>query len=235
MTGSIQSVLAVVTARGGSKGLPGKNLAICAGKPLLAWTIEAGLQARCVSDVLVSSDSPQILDFCAGYDIECLRRPDHLATDEASSLDVLSHVVEWADSQRRAWDWLMLLQPTSPLRTARHIDEAFEQLAASSCDGLISVTPATHHPYKAFTLKDGALHGIINDDYPFAPRQSLPDCYFANGALYITRFEQFRRSARLLGDHTLPYVMDRASSVDIDKPADLIEAEGLLLARAEPS
>ncbi len=222
------SVLAIIPARGGSKGLPGKHLRMLAGKPLIAWTLEAALSARCIDHVVVTSDDSAILQVAQQTNrracVRTLLRPSELAQDDTPSEPVVAHALKaCADI---ASSIVVLLQPTSPLRTAEDIRQALDKLKDNAADAVISVFEPPHSPYKCFIERhDGCLSGAINDNAPFQPRQSLPRAWMPNGAIYAVRTARFERTGRLFGERTLPYVMSAARSVDIDIEADLAQAE----------
>lgn len=223
-------VLAIVPARGGSRGIPKKNLALVAGRSLLDRAVAAGLDARRVRRVVVSSDDDEILAAARRAGAEAIRRPPLLATDHARSEPVVAHAIEAVAPF--VPDVVCLLQPTSPLRDADDVDEALRLLEGDpSLDAVLSVFEPRHSPYKAFRLDDGGcLAGVVDDDAPFRPRQELPLTFHPNGAVYAIRTEVFLRSGRLLGPRTAPYVMPRERSIDVDTPEDLARAEAYLAA-----
>lgn len=224
-----KKVLAAILARGGSKGIPGKNLVPLAGKPLITWTVEAAMGAHCIDDVVVSSDSEEILEVSKYSGAEGILRPKELATNDASSNDALAHLIKRLKEMGRDYHYVMLLQPTSPLRTAGDIDAAFEKMHQSGAQALISVVAPKQSPLKAFKVqKDGFLEGIINNAYPFMARQKLPKTYYANGAIYIVEPDRFQKSRSFLAEKTVPFEMDCDRSIDIDTVDDLKEAERLL-------
>lgn len=225
-----KEVLAAILARRGSKGIPGKNLVLLAGKPLIAWTIEAALGANCINDVVVSSDSEAILGAARDFGAEGLLRPQELATDDAGSAGALIHLIKQLEKSGRDYRYVMLLQPTSPLRTAEDIDAAFEKMKQSGAQALISVTAPDQSPLKAFMVRDdGFLEGVVNNEYPFMARQKLPKTYYANGAIYIIDSVLFMKNGSFLVQKTAHFEMDRERSVDIDTMVDLKKAEGFLL------
>lgn len=225
-------VLAVIPARGGSKGLPNKNIREVAGKPLLAWSIEAALSSTRVTRVVVSSDSEEIRTVAIRHGAEAIERPAELATDSAPSEPVLTHVLETLAKAATRPDIVILLQPTSPLRTADDIDRALALLDGSSADAVISVSEPPHSPYKCFRqTEDGYLAGLFSDEAPFERRQDLPRALMPNGAIYAIRTAAFARSGRLLTSRTLPYEMPEARSLDVDNGRDL-ETAATALGRA---
>lgn len=229
MVAMTDKALAIIPARGGSKGLPRKNVLELAGKPLITWTIEACLQSSFVDRVIVSSDDEEILEVAANSGAEGLRRPNELATDSALTVPVISHVISNLDETSESFRYIVLMQPTSPLRTSRHLDEAFMSLISSGATSLISVSRPSHSPLKSFRIEGGYLKGLVNDSYPFMRRQDLPKTYLANGAIYIVDINEFKKTQLLLTSRCLPYEMDSSASIDIDDMNDLKKAEILLL------
>lgn len=226
------SVLAVIPARGGSRGVPRKNLALVAGRPLLAWTVDAALHANRVDRVVVSSDDEEVLCTASNLGAEALLRPEELATDHARSESVVSHAL---DVVVDAVDVVVLLQPTSPLRTSDHIDDALTNMMAG-VDAVISVVEPTKSPFKAFYQSDaGYLVPVAADpEAPFVPRQTLPASFFPNGAIYAVRAEAFRRHSSFLPPATVPFLMDEVASLDVDTTVDL-EIAGQILAGHKPA
>jgi CMP-N,N'-diacetyllegionaminic acid synthase len=228
------TTLAVIPARGGSKGVPMKNVAPVGGKPLIAWTIEAALVASSHPRVVVSTDDPDIVRVAREWGAEVpFLRPAELATDEAAGEAPVVHALEWLRSED-GWepDLVMCLQPTSPLRSAHDIDASIARLEALNADSLVSVTPANQHPYWMKRL-DG--DGWV---YPFLPeavgarRQELPPVYALNGAIYLARRSAFLAAGRWYVGRTCSYIMPAERSLDVDTPWDLHLA-GLLLAERQ--
>lgn len=222
---NIMKIVAIIPARGGSKGIPRKNLINFLGKPLMQWSIEAALKSKYITDVVVSSDDDEILNEAKkNNSVFRIKRPSELAQDNSKTEPVLAHVLE--SLKDRDFDFLILLQPTSPLRTSKEIDLAFEKIVNSNANSLISVCELEHHPYKSFKIDDkGYLKGIINNDFPFFPRQELPKTYRANGAIYIIKVEDFLKHKSLLTNKTIHYKMSQEQSLDIDTLDDLKSVE----------
>ena len=215
-------VLAIIPARGGSKGLKGKNIAPLNGMPLIAYSIKA---AKYVDLCLVSSDSQQILDIAKTYGSETLRRPDELASDTASSESAVTHVL----SAYPGFDLILLLQPTSPLRRARDIDLALESMIASNATALISVYEPRHTPFKCCKLNEsGFLTGLADNKTPFMRRQDLPVALMPNGAIYLIYKKEFFHNASFFTEKTIPYTMSIEASADIDTQEDLEHVSELL-------
>jgi len=226
---SKRRVLAVIPARGGSKGIPGKNMVTLAGKPLLWWTLNAAKNATCITDIIVSSDDKDILHYAEDCGVCSLARPAALATDSARSEPVITHALQVLSKQNKNYDDLILLQPTSPLRTANHIDDAYDYWNSEGADALISVKRIPSSVLKSFFVGEtGRMSGIVDNVYPFMPRQLLPDTYTANGAIYMVKVASFLSGGALFQDDTLAYKMEQSDSIDIDCIDDLQSAEQVL-------
>jgi N-acylneuraminate cytidylyltransferase len=212
-----KSVLAIILARGGSKGIFKKNLTIAYGKPLIQWTIDAAKQSPSISKTIVSSDDKDILELAKALEVETLLRPAQLALDNSSSESAIAHCLSELDKKNEYYDFIMLLQPTSPARNSKHIEESIETLLNSNATSLISAYIPEHSPFKSFTVnKAGFLTGIINNDLPFLPRQSLPAAYYPNGAIYLIRSESFRLNHSLFTNECIAFLMSIDDSIDID-------------------
>lgn len=218
-----KKVLAIIPARGGSKGLPRKNIINLAENPLISWTIKASLNSKYISKTIVSSDSEEILEIAIKYGAEIIKRPDEFATDSSSSEVVVKHVLESIEGK---FDYIVLLQPTSPLRDAKDIDNAFEKLFSSEASALISVCECDNKILKAFKENEFRyIEGISNNQYPFMRRQDLPKTYMSNGAIYITNVEEFLKNESFFTDKTISYEMSLEKSLDIDTLKDLEKVE----------
>lgn len=226
MSCATPSVLAVIAARGGSKGLPGKNIRPLGGRPLIAWSVEAALRAQCIGRVVVSTDSPEIAAaaVAAGAEVPFLR-PAELATDGATSADVLAHAL----AQCPGHEIFVLLQPTSPLRTAADLDQAFARMQAVGADGCVSVSEATQSPWLMYRVGDpGWLEPVLGPWPGGMRRQDLPPVYLLNGAFYFMRIDNFLRERKLVTSRCIAHVLPEARSVDIDTLADFEQAEAAL-------
>jgi len=226
-----EKTVAVIPARGGSKGIPRKNLTTVLGKPLIAYTIEAAIKAQTVDKVIVSTDDEHIAAASQDYGAEVpFIRPHHLATDTATTLSVLQHAITYlAEHQNYLADMVVCLQPTSPLRSAEDIDAAVKLCLDSGADSVVSLCQAKHHPYWMKKIVDGRVHPLMNEDENhYTRRQDLPPVYQLNGALYITRTNVLLEENRVLGKYTAPYIMPQDRSIDIDTSNDLKFATVLL-------
>jgi CMP-N,N'-diacetyllegionaminic acid synthase len=236
----MKNVLGLIPARGGSKGIPRKNIALLAGRPLLAFTCEAALASRVLNRVVLSTDNKEIADVGRQYGIEVpFIRPTSLAQDETPSIDVVQHAVEHL-RDREQWipDVVVLLQPTSPLRKARHIDEAVDWMRETKADTVVSVIEVPHrfNPHSVMQLKDGELVDFLPapPDFDRFRRQALPVLYARNGpAVLASRVEVILNAKSLYGARVVPYLMTEEESVDIDSELDLWVAEQLIARSGE--
>ena len=227
-------ILAIIPARGGSKGIPRKNLRLLAGRPLIAHTIEAALAATSLDRILVSTDDKEIAAVAKEQGVEIWMRPNKLGHDDATTLAVLQHHIAELASEGYQPDSVMTLQPTSPLRTADHIDSSAAQFAADSiADSLVSCIEVPHifHPYSVMRKDDTGYLRPFLDGGPHPTRRQDKDAVFArNGAaIYITRAA--RLSEYIFGGRLIAFPMALDESIDIDTEADLMEAERLLTIR----
>ena len=214
-------ILSIIPARGGSKGLRKKNIVNLLGKPLIAWSIEASMSSEYISKTIVSSDDDEVLEIAKRYKSETIKRPNELATDDSSSEEVVKHVLEFV---KESFEFLVLLQPTSPLRDKTDIDMAFRKLISINATSLISLKEFDNKVLKSFIEKDdGFIEGLVNNNYPFMRRQDLPKIYLSNGAIYIVKVDEFIKNNSFFTDKTIPFLMDDAKSVDIDSIEDLNE------------
>ena len=222
-----KSILAVILARGGSKRLPGKNILDLAGKPLIAWSIEAGLNSKYIDTVVVSSDSDEILDISKNIGTDIIKRSDELASDTATSFDAIKHTIE---NTIETFDYVILLQPTSPLRNNSHIDEAFELLIKTNAAAIISVVEMDHSPLWSNTLpKDMSMVNFLKNEVLYKRSQDLVKYYRLNGAIYICKSEKLlEEKSFFLKENIYAYKMDRESSIDIDDGFDFSIAEFLI-------
>lgn len=230
-------VLGVVTARAGSKGLPGKNLKLLAGKPLLAYTVEAAKASGAIDRLILSTEDEQIAD--AGRALGCdvpFIRPRDLAQDDTPHLPVIQHAVSWmADRASYRPDAVMILQPTSPLRQASDIRAAIELLDRSGADSVLSASevPAHAHPMRALRIDDtGAAVLFVTGEpvrHRINRRQDLPAAWMMNGAIYVCRTHLlFAGQPSLYGDRVMVYRMPADRSLSIDDARDWDEAERAL-------
>jgi N-acylneuraminate cytidylyltransferase len=227
----------VIPARGGSKGLPGKNIRLLGGKPLIAYSIEAARQMAADDDIYVSTDDAEIraVAEACGLPVPFLR-PAELATDTAGTYEVLLHALDFAEAQGKSYDCLLLLQPTSPFRLKRHLEEALALLAAhEAAEMVVSVKITRANPYYLLALEDGSGYLRPFAEGGFTRRQDAPPVYEYNGSLYAIRCSALR-AHRSFATFTrrLKYVMEELFSLDIDTLEDWRYGECLLNANLIP-
>lgn len=225
-----KNILAIIPARGGSKGLPRKNIIDLAGKPLITWTITASIESKYITKTIVSSDDDEILDISKSFGAQTIRRPDELALDTSSSEMVIENVLEELNKDKTfVIDLVILLQPTSPLRSSDDIDSALEMMVSKNATALISVYQTDNKVLKAFVEnEDGYIKSPFNKRYPFMRRQDLPSIFMPNGAIYIITKDEFDLHKTLITDKTAFYEMNKDKSIDIDNEDDLEVAERYL-------
>jgi len=222
--------LALIPARGGSKGLKDKNIRLLNNKPLLAYTIEAAKESRIFDRIIVSTDSEKIAVVALKYGAEVpFMRPKELATDTASSMDVLIYTIELLQESNDKYDYVALLQPTSPLRTSQDIVGAVNLLIEKNANSVVSVCKVEHSPLWSNTLpEDLSLKDFIRPEIRNLRRQDLPIFYRLNGAIYIVKVSYILESKDFFGQESYAYIMPVNRSVDIDTELDLVLAEVLL-------
>lgn len=220
-------ILAVIPARGGSKGLPRKNIRPLAGKPLIAWSIEEALKVDAIHTLICSTEDDEIADIARDFGCPVpYMRPRELAGDETSGIDVLVNVLEYHKERDIHFDALINLQCTSPLRTAAHIEAAIALFREKGAKNLISVCEAEHNPHWMMTLApDGTLAPLLDDTYLSTRRQDLPRVFRPNGAIYMADVENFLIRKDFKSPAPVPYVMSSRDSVDIDDEKDFQLAE----------
>lgn len=222
-------MLAIIPARGGSKGLPGKNIRMLASKPLICYTIDAARGVLSDKDICVSSDSKEITDVVEKYGLKVpFLRPSVLATDTSKTTDVLFHALDFYERRGEQYETLLLLQPTSPFRSAEHIREALELY-----DGTVDMVVSVKHSHSASVIcsenEDGYLELTLNKG---ADRRQNLNYYEYNGAIYIINVNSFKRERKLTFKKIKKYVMDNESSLDIDSRLDYEFAQMLMQKRS---
>ncbi|KOY82378.1 acylneuraminate cytidylyltransferase family protein [Lysinibacillus sp. FSL H8-0500] len=223
------NILAIIPARGGSKGLPRKNVKELAGKPLIAWTIEAAKQSKYISRVILSSEDPEIIEVAQQYSCDVpFIRPIELAQDDTSTIDVIIHAIE----QCKDFDYIVLLQPTSPLRTTEDIDDCIQKLIENKADFCVSVTETTKSPYWMYTMENDKMSPLLQQEQLITRRQELPIVYALNGAVYVAKTDALLAEKSFLTEHTIGYTMPQEKSFDIDTSIDFKICECLLVDRS---
>jgi len=227
-----KNILGLIPARGGSKGLPRKNIKPLLGKPLIAWTIEQALASKYLDKVVVSTDDKEITEISKKYGAEIpFIRPKELAEDNAKGIDVVLHTIDWLkeNDKKKQYDLIILLQPTSPLRKSDDIDRAIELLFLKEAKAIVSVCEVDHHPLWANTLpEDGCMKDFIRKEIMNKNRQELPVFYRLNGAIYLAYCNYIKQYRSFIGENTFAYIMPRERSIDIDDEVDFGLAEILM-------
>lgn len=224
-------ILAVIPARGGSKGVPGKNIKILGDRPLIAYSIESAKKSRLISAIMVSTDSDDIAAVAMKYGAKVpFMRPKELAEDATPTLAVLQHAVDFYESQGQIFDAVCLLQPTSPFRGKDLIDKAIEKFTAANADALVSVLPVPHeyNPHWTFLSDDNQLLQIATgDEKLISRRQDLPKAYHRDGAVYITK-TSIIKAGSMYGTRLAYIESNPENYVNIDTPSDWEKAASLL-------
>lgn len=221
--------LIIIPARGGSKGIPKKNIVELAGRPLIDYTIQAALKVAPIDHIILSTDSEEIVTVAERCGLPvAYRRPAALATDTAGSREVILDAMDWADNQGIGYDAVVLLQPTSPLRLAEDILGAMSMFTPD-IDMVVSVAEARCNPYyNCFETDETGYLKISKGEGQYTRRQDVPPVYEYNGAVYVINPQSIRKMTLGSFPRRVPYVMPAERSVDIDAPVDLLVAEHLL-------
>lgn len=218
-------ILAIIPARGGSKGLPRKNIRKLAGKPLIAWTIAEAKKSKYINRLILSSEDDEIIEVAKQYGCEVpFKRPEELAQDDTSGIEPVLHAIQ----QCPGYDYIVLLQPTSPLRTVKDIDGCIEKLLYSDADFCVSVTVPEKSPYWMYTLENERMIPLLSKDQLIDRRQDLPKSYALNGAIYVAKVSRFIEKKSFIAENTLAYIMSNENSFDIDTLIDFKICEYLI-------
>jgi CMP-N-acetylneuraminic acid synthetase len=225
-------VLGIVTARGGSKGIPRKNIRLLGGRPLIEYTAEAALAARRLARVILSTDDPEIaaVGRRSGLDVPFMRPPE-LARDDTPSLPVLQHAVRWLEEREECYDAICLLQPTHPLRRPETIDGCITLLEESDADSVLTTLPVPihHHPHWVYLRgEDGLLRLATGETAPPPRRQALAPAFHREGSVYVTRRDVLIEGNSLYGRRVVGYPADPERSINIDGPEEWEQAERLI-------
>jgi len=233
----VNQILGVITARGGSKGIPRKNLVRLAGKPLVQWTVEAALGSKLLTRLILSTDDPEIAALARelGVDVPFMR-PEELSTDDAPTVPVLQHAVDFLERKGFSFDAICLLQPTSPLRKTQHINDCIEMLFEENADAVVSVltVPHQYNPHWVYLQnEDATLRLSTAEREPIPRRQLLPPAFHRDGSVYVVRRDVLMEQNSLFGQRLVGYPLDSDQAVNIDSAEQLAQAEELLLLREE--
>lgn len=225
-------VLGLIPARGGSKGVPRKNIKLLCGKPLLAYTVESALQAKCLSKVILSTEDEEIAKIGKSLGVEVpFMRPEELASDTAATLPVVLHAVQALEVKGERFDAVCLLQPTNPLRRAEDIDRCVELLKKTGADSVISVLPVPHEynpKWVYWETTDGNLILSTGESEPISRRQDLPPAFHREGSIYVIETRALLKYRNLYGKKVLGYKMEPKNAINIDTIEDWGIAENLI-------
>lgn len=220
-------VLAIIPARGGSKGIPGKNIKLLGGKPLIAWTIEVAKQSQYIDRLIVSSDDDEIIEVAEKYGCEVpFKRPAELAQDDTPGIEAILHALNTLPER---YEYVVLLQPTSPLRQVEDIDQCIEMCEREQAYSCVTVSPVSENPQWMFTFADGyCLKSALNEEKKYTRRQEMPAYFVLNGSVYVMQCEWLRREKKIFSEKTKAIVTPKERSVDIDELFDFAMCEWLL-------
>lgn len=229
-----KNILGLIPARGGSKGLPRKNIKPLSGKPLIAWTIEQALASKYLDRVVVSTDDKEIAEISIKYGAEVpFMRPKELARDDSTTSDVILHVLKWFEDVGEKYDYLALLEPTSPLREKNDIDKCIELLIDNEAAKSIVSVSKLESAHPEFNVVIDKKSGFIKKvdgttEFKVLRRQDLPDIYFFDGTIYISEVKAFFKNQTFYHNRTLAYIVPRWKSIEVDEIFDLICVEAII-------
>jgi len=226
----MSKLIAIIPARGGSKGISDKNKSLLGGKPLISHTIEPAINCELLTEIIVTSDDKKILEISSEVSdkLILIDRPNHLSTDDASLIDVTDHAIQtYIKAGNESPDTIILLQPTSPFRTSDDIVSATEQFNNSPLNSLLSVSAPIQHPSDFIYKENSSWRACFKNDHTQEGRQNFIETWFINGAIYIVDFEHFKKYKKFYSlDSCEIFHMSIENSIDIDSPIDLLMAEG---------
>ena len=222
-----KKILGFIPARGGSKGIPGKNIYPTAGKPLIAWTIESAKKSEFLDDVYVSTNDEHIAQVSSFFGAHIIERPDALATDTSRTIDALMHTINTLKEQEKTYDYAMILQPTCPLRTSTQIDACICQAVDNNQESVVSVHPIPHYPFLIRHIENIENGSALNRILPFSStirRQDAPIPYYVDGVLYLHKTDILTPDTSL-NDAQYGFVIEEATSMDINTLEELLSCE----------
>lgn len=226
-----KTFLAIIPARGGSKGLPGKNIKMLNNKPIIAWSIEAGLKSQYMDNVAVSTDSEEIAEVAKTYGAEIpFLRDASLANDTASSFSVIKNVIDFYKKQNITYDFIVLLEPTSPLREVSDIDLAIEKLLSSTADSIVGIAK-TEDQNPAFLIhknEKNFISGYENKEMQVLRRQDIKDVYFFEGTIYVSKTDALLTTQTFYHKNTIGYEVPKYKSLEIDDIYDFVMVEAIM-------
>jgi CMP-N,N'-diacetyllegionaminic acid synthase len=221
-----EKILAIIPARGGSKGVPRKNIRLLAGKPLIAWTLDEAKKSKYIDRLILSTEDEEIIKVASEYGCEVLKRPVELAQDDTPGIEPVIHAI---NTLKEDYDYVILLQPTSPLRSVNNIDGCIEQCISRGAPACVSVIEVQQSPYWMYHLDDDMkLKSFVQNSEAINRRQDLPKVYVLNGAVYVAKSVFIMEHKSFLTEETAGYIMSRENSVDIDTELDFAYCEWLI-------
>jgi len=229
-----KTILAIIPARGGSKGLPGKNIKEIAGKPLIAWSIEQGKKSKYIDKLIVSTDDKEIANISKKYGADVpFIRPAELASDKSKTIDTILHAINYFESRENFFDIIVLLEPTSPLRDTEDIDEAIEKLITEKeAESIVGISKVEiSHPAFLVRLEDEFLKPYLYKDFRVLRRQEISDLYFYEGSIYISYSKSLKLRRNFYHDKAIGYTFPKWKSYEVDDISDFVIIEALLKAK----
>ncbi|MFZ3074393.1 MAG: acylneuraminate cytidylyltransferase family protein [Minisyncoccales bacterium] len=227
-----QKIIAIIPARGGSKGLPGKNIKVLSGKPLIAWTIEQARKSKYIDKLIVSTDDKEIARISEKYGANVpFLRPKKLAKDNSSTLDAIVHAISWFERNGECFDIIVLLEPTSPLRKKNDIDDAIGLFIKNykKADSLLSLGAIQlEKPQITKKIEKGFVAPFVKTKYAFHQRQQLAKAYFPYGVVYIVKTNALKKTGTFYTKKTIPYFIERWQNYEIDDICDFICNEAIM-------
>ena len=221
-------IICVIPARGGSKGLPRKNIMLLAGVPLIAYTIKSAHDSKLIDRVIVSTEDAEIAAISKEYGAEVIIRPEILAEDTTPTEPVIIHAVSVLESEGYRPNFIVTLQPTSPFKTSDQIDTAIKTILSGDFDSLIGLKEVKEHPYKMKKIEGGYVIPFIDKNVESNRRQDMPVIYKENGAIYISKYDILMKKGRIMGEKIKPFIMSEDTSLDIDTHLDFKIAECMM-------
>lgn len=224
-----ENILGIIPARGGSKGIPRKNLVSIKGKPLIAYTIGESLKSKYLDKIVVSTEDDEITQVSQNYGAETIKRPTELSGDSVFTEDVLLDAANQLKIKENYFaDIIVVLQPTSPLRTAYDIDQAITIYNKNNCDAVVSVSKTKHPPHWIYKLDNNNKMSKFISTREIRRRQDSPNLFQLNGAIFVTNISHLQNTRKIISDNTIAYIMPEERSIDIDSYFDLKITEFLL-------
>jgi len=226
-----QKVLGIIPARGGSKGIPGKNIKLLGGKPLLEYTVDVARESEIFDRIILSTDTQEIAAVGKRLGIEVpFLRPAELAQDDTAMLPVLQNVVQFCEDEGWIPDVVVILQPTSPFRRASHLRKGYELLCGSQCDSVVSVeaVPGHYSPHVVMKIREGVLSHFLDEGAKVTRRQDAETAYTRNGYFYFTRRELIMGKNTIYGEDCRPVIIDEPDTVNLDTMEDWLQAEHII-------